>query len=232
MKSLLSAYLLFIAASPVFAQDDSSYNNVYHLYMSSIGGASNLYNGTEYTATYPLTRGTPFLDAAGFQTGNISYQGVVYKDIPIAYDLVTNEIVIKGFKAQATKLDASKIDFFILPGHHFVRLKPSEENENRLPEDFYELLFDGNVKVYVKRKKQVERSFNAEEPYKFGMYNAYFVYSNGVYKQVSNRNSLLDVFRDKDDAVKTFIKDNKLDFKNDQEQAIVKTAEYYSKLKE
>ena len=64
------------------------------------------------------------------------------------------------------------------------------------------------------------------------MYNAYFVYSKGVYKQVSNRNSLLDVFRDKDDAVKTFIKDNKLDFKNDLEQAIVKTAEYYSKLKE
>ncbi|HYE55186.1 MAG TPA: hypothetical protein VD996_10095 [Chitinophagaceae bacterium] len=232
MKSLLSAYLLLIVASSSLAQVDSIANPVYKMYISAVGGAANLYNGTEYTAIYPSTKGSAFLHAAGFQTGTISYQGVLYKEVPIAYDLVSNEIVIKGFKGQFTKLSAGKIDSFMVDGRTFVRLKADENNKNRLPEDFYEILFNGKVKVYVKRKKQVERAFSAEEPYRFASYNAYFVYKDGLYKQVTGRNGLIDVFRDKDNAIKDFVKDNKFDFRNGLEEAIVKTANYYSALKE
>ncbi|MGB8192152.1 MAG: hypothetical protein WCF67_09550 [Chitinophagaceae bacterium] len=231
-------FIFSIITLALFAQEmkpaasDTAANPVYKMYMSSIGGAANLFNGTEYTAVYPLTNGTPFWNSAGFQTGIISYEGVVYKDISIAYDLVTNEVIIKGHRQLITKLDASKINFFLLSDHLFVRLSGETESKNRLPEDFYDLVYNGPVKVYVKRKKQAERSFNAEDPYRFAAYNAYFIYKDSSYRQVMGKNALLDVFRDKSDAIRAFWKQGNLNFKAGLEDAVIQTAKYYANLKE
>lgn len=221
----------FAQVKPVIANDTAA-TLLHRTYMASVGGAANLYNGTEYTASYSQTTGTPFWNTAGFQTGIISYDGVVYKGIPIAYDLVSNEVIIKGYQQLTIKLDASRIDFFLISDHFFVRAKADANSRNMLPEDFYELLYNGPVKVYVKRKKQVERSFNAEDPYRFASYNAYFVYKDNLYHQVANRNSLLNLFRDRSDAIKDYWKQHNLNYKTDAEKTIVETVTYYTKGKE
>lgn len=214
------------------SQPDTVPSSLYRSYMASIGAGANLYNGTEYTASYTQVKGSPFWNEEGFATGIISYNGVVYKDIPIAYDLVANEVIIKSPQQLTIKLDGARVDFFFVSNRLFVRAKPDEASKNMLPEDFYELLYNGNVKVFVKRKKQVERSFNAEDPYRIASYNAYFVYKDSMYYQVINRNSLLNLFRDKSDAIKEYWKQQNLNYRTDAEKTIVETVTYYNKLKE
>lgn len=227
-------YILLLAFNFSFAQSppDTVPSPLYSAYMASIGAGANLYNGTEYTASYTQVKGSPFSTENGFETGIISYNGVVYKDISIAYDLVTNEVIIKSPQQLTIKLDASKVDFFLISNHLFVRTKPDQASKNMLPEDFYELLYNGNVKVLAKRKKQVERSFNAEDPNRIALYSAYFIYKDNTYYQVTNKNSLLNLLRDKSDEIKAYWQQQNLNYKTDTEKTIVQTVTYYTKIKE
>jgi hypothetical protein len=231
---LVYSCMMLLAFNFSFAQSqpDTVPSPLYKSYMASIGAGANLYNGTEYTAVYPLTKGSPFWNDTGFETGIISYNGVVYKDIPIAYDLVSNEVIIKNYQQLTIKLDAARVDFFLVSNRLFVRAKAEEASKNMLPEDFYELLYNGKVKVFVKRKKQVERSFNVEDPYRFTLYSAYFIYKDSMYHQVTSRNSLLNLLRDKRDAITDYWKQHNLNYRTDAEKTIVETVTYYTKLKE
>lgn len=198
--------------------------------MRSLGASSNLYNGSEYTAHYPSTTGTPFWNP-DFQTGTIGYEGVVYNDIPIAYDLVSNEVLIRDTRLQIIRLDNRKIDFFNIAGHTFVRVKEDTASANSLPVDIYDLVNDGPVKVYVKRKKQVARNIGPDGRYPFMIYNAYFIRKENMYHSISGRNDLLKVFRDKDDAIKDFWKSQKLNYRDDPEQFIIRTTQFYAQAK-
>src|SRR5438874_2721966 len=94
--------------------------NNYQFYMKSIAGGSLLYNGSEYTGSYPGVQGFPFFESDNFETGYISYNHVLYRDILIAYDLVNNDLVIKGFQGLNVKLNNERVDSFYLKGHLFV----------------------------------------------------------------------------------------------------------------
>ncbi|HYF29677.1 MAG TPA: hypothetical protein VD993_01010 [Chitinophagaceae bacterium] len=227
-------FLLSLIAASSHAQTgpiDSTADPVYKMYMTSVGGASNLFNGTEYTAYYPSTRGTPFWDTAGFKTGTLSYGGVVYKDIPIAYDLVSNEVLIRGYRQLVIKLDPARIDFFRVAGHLFVKFNGDANSRNLIPVDIYDMVYNGATKVYVKRRKQVARNIGEDGRYPFLTYNAFFVYKDGMYHDVSKRNDLLAIFKDKSDAIKTFWKQEKLNFKTGAERMIAETAAYYDRIK-
>lgn len=233
-RIMTGLFLFIISSSGSLAQavnTDTATKAIYRSYMASVGASSNLYNGSEYTAYYPSTVGTPFWDTAGFQPGIVSYEGVLYRDVPIAYDLVSNEVLIRDPRQVIIKLDAAKIDFFQVRGHLFIRFNGDANSKNLLPVDIYDLVYNGIMKVYVRRKKQVARNINAEGRYAFMQYNAYFVYKDSMYHAISGRNDLLKLFRDKSDAVKAFWKENKLSFKNDPERTIVQTVNYYARLK-
>ena len=228
-------FLLFFISSGSNAQVrsiDTTTGAMYRSYMTTVGSGSNLYNGSEYTAYYPQTNGTPFWDTVGFQKGIVSYEGVMYRGIPIAYDLVSNEVIIRDHRQIVIKLDPAKIDFFQVGGHLFVKFEGDEFSQNTLPPDIYDLLFDGSMRVYVKRKKQVSRNFSADGRFAFMSFNAYFVYKDAMYHSISGKKDLLKLFHDKSDAIKTFWKQQKLNYRKDPDRMITETVKYYAGLKD
>ena len=42
-------------------EEDTAFSGIYRTYMGTVGGTAAIYNGPEYTGSYPLTTGTPFL---------------------------------------------------------------------------------------------------------------------------------------------------------------------------
>lgn len=228
MKPLTPLFMLLAACTTAQAQtnSDTAYRTLYKTYMTALGATSNLYSGSEYTAYYPSTSGTPFWNAE-FHNGSISYEGIVYNDIAIAYDLVANEVLIRDAKLVVIKLDKSKIDWFTIAGHTFAYVRADTSSANSLPADIYDMAYDGRVKVFVKRKKQVSRNIGPDGKYPFMTYNAYFVYKGDRYYSVSKKNDLLKIFGDKGDAIKEFWKDLPLSYKNDPVQFIVRTADFF-----
>ena len=208
-------------------EEDTAFSRIYRTYMGTVGGTAAIYNGPEYTGSYPLTTGTPFFDTSDFQRAVISYGGVTYKDILLAYDLVSNEIAIKGYQGLSIRLDPNKVDYFLLRGHHFVRAESTVGNGSV---DFYDLLYDGPVILYAKRSKQVERAFNPADPYFFRPYNYYFLQKESQTCPIEGKKDLLKLFKNRSSDIKAFWKKNKTDFKKQTEQAIVTTVAYYAQL--
>ena len=204
--------------------NDSALAREYALYRSNIGGASRLYNGPEYTAAYPGTSGTPFFGPGFFVNGSVSYNGIHYYDVPIAFDLVSNQVVIKGYQGLSMQLRTENVDSFLITGHSFVKL--NADARANIAEGFYEVVYLPSIAVYIKRTRQVARSFNAEDPLRFLSYDYFFIRSDSYYA-VDGKKSLLHLFHDQSGALKKFWKSKHIDFKNEKEAAILNTVRFY-----
>lgn len=200
---------------------------IYQHYLKEVGGAARLYTGVEYVSSYPMAAGSPFLDDRSFRNGTVCYDGVTYTDIPLAYDLVQNEVVIKGYQQLAIRLEKAKVCGFRIAGRRFVHLEGGA-GENGLPDDFYELLYNGESQVYVKRSKVVVRSLHAEGQDRLVVQDQFFLERNNRFFRLNKEKDLLAVFPDQKNAMKALWKEHSLDFKTSPETFILQTLTLWS----
>jgi hypothetical protein len=227
---LIAAFLFFFhfssaqqGAASAWA-NDSAEANVYSFYHMGIGGASRLFNGPEYTSAYPGTTGSQFFGNSFFSKGAVCYNGIRYYDVPIAFDLVSKEVVIKGYQGLSMQLPSEKVDSFLIEGHSFVKL---DAITKELPQGFYEVVYFDSLVVYIKRSRQVIRAFNVEDPLRFISYDNYYIRKDNVFYPVENKKSFLHLFHDQAGALKKFWKTNHTDFKKQKEAAILNTVRFY-----
>lgn len=114
--------LYFFFASAAFAQNSASdtaflQRSVKHAmaaYEGAIGVETHLYNGTEYVDyKQPHIKGDQFLISKSVARGKIFYDGTWYTQVPMLYDLVTDEVVLPhNSSGLMMKLISGKIDHF------------------------------------------------------------------------------------------------------------------------
>lgn len=186
-----------------------------------------LYTGILYVRDYYNVKGHPFFQTDSFQKGEVFYNGVLYKNVDLLYDLSHDNVIVKYSGDVNLVLVPEKTGYFNLPGHLFV--KGSDAPSVR--QGFYDLLFDGKIQILVKRtKEQVPWSKSFEFNSVFVQTNNYFIYKDGNYKRVKSKKEILDVLEDRKTELKDFISKNKLDFRKDFEKALVQTAKYYGEI--
>jgi hypothetical protein len=211
----------------------TSMNRAIHYYTDGTGASSNLYNGIIYQGYNHHVQGHPFFAVATFQEGSISYDGIVYPDIPLSYDLVNDQVIIpNNDKSVLIQLLKEKLAYFYSSGHLFIRILPDSAAVNFPGTGYYDNLYSGKATVLVKREKKAQTFGKAEEDLsRFVEYDHYYLLLNNRYYEVRNRGSVLDALQDKKTAMKDFFRGNKISFKKDPAYFLVRTAEYYSQLK-
>ena len=65
---------------------------------------------------------------------------------------------------------------------------------------------------------------------RFDEKNQYYISHNGAFYQVSSKRAVLEIFSDKKQEMKKFIRESKIDFVNDREYSFARAAEFYDKL--
>src|SRR5262249_13257005 len=85
----------------------------YHTYM---GVQAPLYNGKAYQGHLPL-RGTPYFLEDSLQYGTIVYDGVLYKDIPMFYDLIYGQLIVLNSWGGMLAPVPERISGFTITGH-------------------------------------------------------------------------------------------------------------------
>lgn len=242
MMLMRSSQLLIICAF-LFSQagiaqdrknDETFYQEIlsdtYRNYLTQVGDNIKLYNGTEYARPYYGIVGHPFFDSENFQKGVVYYDGVQYRGVQMAYDLVGDELIIKAYQDLSLKLVSEKITSFYFSDHLFIRIV-QDSNSTKLQPGFYEVLNSGPVLVLEKRKKVIERPLKAENPFKFSEYDSYFIKKDNVYYSIDSKNSLISVFHEYKNEIKKFLRKNRLNFKKDRANTILKIVGYYAQLK-
>jgi hypothetical protein len=199
-------------------------------YNKSLGENTLLYNGREYTGNYSRTVGHPFFGSEHPQKGSVLYDETLYPHSAITYDLTTDEVFIKTPENRSLKLLSEKIDHFSLGDDVFVRVVQQPDRKDGPVTGFYEVLYGGGITVLAKRKKQLEPSFNLEDPYRFVQYDRYFIKTKDAYREIDSEGSLMSLFPGKDETRK-YMRKNGINFKKNRENAIIQVAAYYDQIK-
>ncbi|PWT72973.1 MAG: hypothetical protein C5B59_14575 [Bacteroidetes bacterium] len=205
-----------------------------HFYLASMGTTSHLYNGNEYIYTNHGIQGTPFFGSNQPIIGKICYDGTVYLDVALSYDLSADEVFINNPGQDfSLRLITSKIRYFTILNHTFILFENDGTTKGDVPGyGFYDLLHAGKLTVLAKRMKRVTEAFKTEDAPHYQQYDSYILRKNNTFYNIDSKRQLLDLFDDKKEIMKKFYKKNGFNFKKDREMVLVKMAEYYSQLNE
>jgi hypothetical protein len=209
----------------------TAYNNTINKFYIAIGSKSRLYNGKAYNGDYAgVTGNANFNDAADWTSGNISYDGYLYKNVKIKYDLFKDLVVIPLYNSYLKiSLINEKLTGFDIFGHHFICIKNNPAAINPVATGIYDQLYGGKVQVLCKRDKSLQQDHSGTTITSYFSYaDNYYVFKNNQYFPANSRGEFLDAFKDKKKELQQFIRANGLKFrKNDKEQVMAKVAEYY-----
>jgi len=191
-----------------------------------------LYNGIAYNVTYDGAKGFPYFDSESMQKGNIFYDGTLYNNVPLFYDLVSDELITESYDHQYNiQLLSDKISYFTIAGHQFVYLLKDSTHGAFMNTGFYDLLYRNKSLVLVKREKKLKEIAKAEGiDAKFIPYAFYFMRLNDTYHKINSSATLLDAFGDKKNIIRSYLRKNNFRFKKDPENTMVKAAGYYDQL--
>ena len=227
---LLITPLILLAQSPTDSTAQNALANNYHFYTKQTGGSLLIYNGIEYTATYPEVQGSSYFNNTSLQPGLICYNHIVYYDVPLAYDMVANQLVTKSYNEFYIVLSPDMVDSFVLAGHTFIYLGADSSNQYHLQEGYYDRIYSGKTQAFIKRRKQVERGSRTEDPFRFHEYDDYLIYKNHQYYNIETKKDLSRILKDHSKELNSYLRSHKIKFKKHKEKYIAESLAYYDQL--
>lgn len=198
------------------------------LYHQALGRNAPLYSGVEYVGHQVPMQGHPFFLTREWQRGRILFDGILYQDVPMLYDVAADVLVI-GYAEETDPivkltLVPDKVTSFTLPQHRFVHL---QDSSGSLKAGFYEQLYQGKAQVVAKRSKNT-----LMRPGSVAFYDAdkLYLYKDGRYHAVKSKGSVLNVFKDRKKELTAYLRGLNINFNEQRERALVSLAQRYDQL--
>lgn len=195
------------------------------LYTKNMGTQSHLFNGSEHIVYNSIAKEHPYYQA-DWSDGIVFYDGELYESIPLLYDLSTDKLIIENANGRPLQLISEKIKYFILDGHTHVYLP-----EDKIIKGFYDLLYNGEIKIYARRKKTLQKNISGTElEIKFKETVRYYLSKNENYILIRNKKDVLSALLDQKTELKRFVRENHLRFKSNLEVALTRMAQFYDQI--
>lgn len=238
MKLTLSCLGLLVASVSMAQSISNTDGYERNENLRELGSTDGTGNVRTFDNRYQGVKGSPYVFEEWFP-GEVylnNKQKVVINDLN--YNCFDNEIAYKDPATEAIRLiNRYMVDFFQLDigdeNLSFVPVK-LEDGEDAV---FAELLYDFSSKVYKVYRKEFlkanyEGGYSADRKYdEFVDKSDLFVLKKGddtIYKIKKSKKHIISIFPDKEKEMSAYIKENKLDLKQD--DSIVKLMSYYDSL--
>lgn len=197
-----------------------------------IDSHSPLYNGSEYVNYDNQIAGYQFFESPVLEDGSIMYNGLLYENVRMLYDIRKDEVIIEHFdKYFKIRLVSEKISYFTLLNHTFSRFEADTAAGSVFPAGFYETLYEGQIKVLAKRAKIYKETLENQRVIReFLPDDRYYIFKNKAYYQVKSKRGAIQVLKNRKKEVRQFIAQNNINFKVNFEQALISLSRFYDKL--
>ncbi len=221
------------AQTSAIQNEPGSFITAKEFFQNQIKGDAHLFTGKEFIKYSVNIKGHPFFETDQMQSGDIFYDGTLYENIPLLYDIVNQQVVINRYNGdERIQLLNAKLKYFIFDGKRFENIFSIEGRNENVSSTIYEIMSEGKASLLVKRIKNIKNGLKAEDPTSFVEQDEYYVRNGKSLYAIENKSSVLIAFSDKKDLVKAFIRKNKFRFKKKKiEKELITTTEYYSTLK-
>jgi hypothetical protein len=242
MPKLFPFWLLLFVFPRLHAQQnfiDSSNNShpeisqfVKNYYYRQKGNEAAIYNGTLYYANSSEIEGNAYFNSGDWLRGDVDYDGIIYKNIFLKYDIVKDELIVTPNETNGVPicLFGPRVKRFSFSGYTFIRVDNSSTGTNSTA-GFYQQLIQGKVSALAKTTKTIsEKIVDNKVARKFEQKIKYYALKEGQLFHIENKKDLLRVLEDHKKETQAFIKEKKLNFRDDPEKTIASVVEYYNHL--
>ncbi len=202
--SLLAAILPPLFATGQQLPFDGEYHNWFDGQIKRHN--SGLFNGIEYKELYrTINERHKFYKSSEFQLGKVVYDGQFYSDVPLKYDLDSDQLLFNvgyQYPYPTLLLFKEKVKLFSVGQSNFVLINylngPLEMN------GFYEILLDKNAVTLLKKhkKKRFKRIRGNTVYYEFEEVYSFFIRYNEQYHQINTLKDVIEIWPDKRDDIK------------------------------
>ncbi|MFT3746863.1 MAG: hypothetical protein QM768_01035 [Agriterribacter sp.] len=233
MRKLQTIFIFFFfyAVIPVISQGQNAdsvlaaqqQKNPVQLYYNSLDIQSGLYNGSEYIVYVHLLKdGHPYLDTTKLTDGAVFYDGMLYRNVPMLYDIVKDELIVQHYnKVFHIQLIQSKVDEFNILGRPFLHLGKDTTVQGNVKNGYYEVLYDGQIKLYAKRIKTIQEFIpDMQVERRVFSNNRYFIYKDNTFHEVYNQSSVLKLLKDKKFDYKQALRKQRIKYRRQREAAM------------
>lgn len=229
-------YLFLFYLVPTHAQaqpsplpaDTGALKKAILVYTQSKSAEASIYNGMLYAGYDLQSQGHPFFLSDTPLLGSITYDNSCFPDIPLSYDLEKDLVVVPD-KRNVVKIQllSEKLQSFTIGRHQFIHLF-ANNTTNTPAEGFYEVLYPGKTMALARYKKVLQATGKAEEKMHYQQYENWYLQMNGRYYPVRNHRDLFNIADSYKNALKDYLKKDRISYKKDPEHALIKAAEFYS----
>ena len=239
MKATTLAIILTFTCIPAFLQSNLSGHLAEENLKNLQGLGSNMIH--TFNNAYQGIKGTPYLYEKCTRGIIINNDSILYSNELMNYDCYNDAILVKkSVEGDYYVVKKSEINSFLLKkedNDNYIEFRKKQfVKYNKEYTGFVQVLYDGGVKLYVYRKKDIKKAdyqggYSAKRPYdEFIEGHYYFIEISDTALQPVKRNkkSVISAFPVYNEELKLFAKNKKLNFKD--ENDVIKICEYYDSL--
>jgi len=224
IKRIFVFLLLSLSINCVYSQNGTDYDKFVAeagKFVAEAGDYLNLYRGTSPLPYKTLHIGTYYAFSEEFEKGDLYYNGKIYHDVEMnlnSHFSHLDELYVKVPESgRAVMLNKEFINKFSLGKRNFYLMDKRHEKGAPQP-GFYEILYDGQAKLYKKIRKVIsEKIGSSVNPVtkskierRFDLVETYYLFKAGEWHKISRRNSLLKQYKEKRLEIRRFIRKNSL----------------------
>lgn len=195
------------------------------------------YHGRIYEFDIRTQSGTPYFFNIGTFPGSITFNKKHHEDLILSYNLIIDELIIweKGSSGNMMQLVLNKyfVDRFTLMHrgnyYHFRMQTETNPLHEELKEGFYEVVYDDELSLLVKHKKVL--SFDATNDTKSYQYEKQtYLIRDGEFYKVDSRRDYLNAFQDNKNALRKYMRQEKINYKKTGTQGLYDLCSYSKSL--
>ena len=205
--------------------------NLVEVYKRAAGDQSRLYNGSQYGGyLFSFINGHAFFYDDKPSVGSVLYDGVLYENTALQFDEVQEVLIADSVRR--IQLLNDRVERFTLFNNNFVRLVKDTSNlTSPIKTGFYNLLYEGNNTLLKREEKFIREEVSTGELQRFiEIHTFYYLKKGNGYLPLRTRNAILTIFSDKKKEIRQYIRKNKLSYKHDRDNMLIKVTAYYDQL--
>ena len=225
--SILMTINLFAQKGDISIEIDDNINS----YFTAVNELAVIFSGKEEPAYANYISNHPYLDTVGFRKGSISFDGRIYPNLLLRLNQDLEELIVWTPNNRRIMIPREMLDYAMIESLLILYHKPESADGRILSEGFYIRTYNGENKVWKRETASLmSKIVDYQMDYYFVKRPRIYVYMDGIYYPVSSKKSILKLFSSQKSELKNFIKQHKLNFRNNTENAIIAVANYYDEL--
>ncbi len=212
LKSAVGAIFLLLTATNLYSQ-----TNLYEWFDNATGKTDiALYNGPMYYNQYRSLdpSNNPFLGKDEFSLGDVIYDGQVFYNVPLKYDIKQDILLaqpIAGGNSKSIQLISQRVNSFNLLGNKFVNLSASGFENTDFKSGYYEeSVVNPAFTFYIKHRKNAREIINGKALFSdFSVDDNFFVLKDSKIYQVKSKKNVISLFPDLKMQINDYYKSKK-----------------------